>query len=68
MNLDTLLSLVGDIPVSEQIAIAIDNHTHKDYVNRNEVEDLKKKIDLLLQLVGDKPVSDQIATALNNMK
>ena len=64
MNLDTLLSLVGDIPVSEQITIAIDNHTHKDYVNRSEIEDLQKKIELLLQLVGDTPVSEQIKAAI----
>ena len=68
MNLDTLYSLIGDIPVSDQIMIALENHNHKDYVSRNEIEDLKKKVEMLLQLVGDTSVSDQIAIALNNMK
>lgn len=71
MNLDTLFSLVGDTPVSEQIAIALKDmapkaHTHVEYADRNEVEDLKQKIELLLQLVGDISVSDQIAMALKN--
>jgi hypothetical protein len=68
MNLDTLLSLVGDIPVSEQIAAAISTHSHSDCATKSEVEDLKRKIELLLALVGDTPVSDQIADAINNIK
>ena len=37
MNLDTLFSLVGDIPVSEQIMTAIASHNHSEYVTKNEV-------------------------------
>lgn len=68
MNLDTLLSIIGDIPVSEQIMTAIDGHIHSDYATKSEVEDLKKKIELLLELVGDYPVSEQIVDAIKNIK
>lgn len=68
MNLETLISLIGDIPVSEQIITAISGHTHSDYATKSEVEDLKKKIEMLLQLVGDTSVADQIAMAIENIK
>lgn len=73
MNLDTLLCLVGDTPVSEQIAVAIKDmapkaHIHTECADRSEVEELKRKIDLLLTLVGDTSVADQIAMALKNIK
>ena len=73
MNLDTLFSLIGDTPVSEQIAIALKDmapkaHMHTECADRNEVEELKRKIDLLLTLVGDTPVAEQIEIALKNMK
>ena len=70
---DTLNHLVGDAPVSEQIATALarmaaDNHTHDDYATRDEVEQLKKKIDMLMDLVGDTPVSEQIYAVIKNIK
>ena len=73
MNIDTLFSLVGDTPVSEQIAAALKDmapkaHMHTECADRNEVEDLKRKVELLLQLVGDTSVADQIAIALKNIK
>lgn len=68
MNLDTLFSLVGDTPVSEQIMAAIASHNHSDCATKTEVEELKRKIELLLELVGDTSVSDQITIALKNMK
>ena len=73
MDLDTLLSLIGDTPVSEQIAVAIQDmapkaHMHHECADRKEVEELKQKIELLLQLVGDTPVADQIAMAVQNIK
>ena len=73
MNIDTLFTVVGDIPVSEQIAVALKDmatkaHTHKEYADRNDVEELKQKIELLLVLVGDTSVADQIAIALKNIK
>jgi hypothetical protein len=71
--LDTLHSLVGDTPVSEQLGTALDRmsaktHDHDQYALRIEVEELKKKIDLLYDLVGDMPVSEQINAAINNIK
>ena len=68
MNTDTLLNLIGDTPVSEQIATAIACHDHKDCAKSTEVEELKRKIDLLFQLIGDMPVSEQIEMALKNTK
>lgn len=67
---NTILSLIGDVPVSEQIATAIErmalkDHAH-DYATRSEIEDLKKKIDMLMDLVGDTSVADQIARAIIN--
>ena len=73
MNQDTIDSLIGDVPVSEQLGAALErmapkDHTHGNYATCDEIADLKKKIDMLLELVGDVPVADQIATAINNMK
>lgn len=68
MNQDTLYSLIGDIPVSEQIMSAIASHKHSDCATKDEVEDLKRKIDLLLELVGDTSVAEQISIALKNIK
>lgn len=66
----TLDFLIGDVPVSEQLAAALDrmatkDHNH-DYATRTEIEDLKRKIDMLMDLVGDTRVADQIAMALKN--
>ena len=70
---DTLDNLIGDVPVSEQLGAALDrmalkDHTHDDYVSRDEVEDLKRKIQMLIDLVGDVPISEQIYIAINNIK
>lgn len=65
--------LIGDVPVSEQLAAALErmapkDHTHSDYATCNEVEELKRKIELLMELVGDTRVADQIAMAIKNIK
>lgn len=70
---NTIDNLIGDVPVSEQVAAALDrmaskDHTHSDYATRDEVEELKKKVEMLMNLVGDTGVADQIAMALNNIK
>ena len=62
--------VVGDTPVSEQLAVALDrmspkNHTHDEYVTRAEVNVLKRDVEKLLDLVGDIPVSEQINMAIN---
>ena len=73
IDLNTISYLIGDTPVPEQLGEALSNvaskeHTHDEYANYNEVEDLKKKVEMLLQLVGDTSVADQIAVAINNIK
>lgn len=69
---DTISTLIGDVPVSEQLAAALErmapkDHAH-DYATHDEIEDLKKKIDLLMDLVGDTSVSEQIQNAIRNIK
>lgn len=69
---NTLDTLIGDVPVSEQLAAALErmapkDHTH-DYATHDEIEDLKTKIDLLMDLVGDTSVSEQIQNAIKNIK
>lgn len=70
MDLD---SLIGDVPVSEQLGAALKhmapkNHVHDNYATREEVEILNTKIEMLLNLVGDISVADQIVMAINNIK
>jgi len=70
---NTLDTLIGDVPVSEQLAAALErmapkDHTHSDCASRSEVEELKQKIEELMALVGDTRVADQIAMALKNNK
>ena len=70
---NTIDTIIGDVPVSEQIAAALERmapkcHEHKDYASRNEVEELKRKIEMLMDLIGDTRVADQIAMALKNNK
>lgn len=69
---NTIDNLIGDVPVSEQLAAALErmapkDHTH-DYATRSEVEELRRKIDMLMDLIGDTSVADQIVIALNNIK
>ena len=70
---DNISTLIGDVPVSEQLAAALErmaskDHVHDDCATRSEVQELRRKIDLLMDLVGDTRVADQIAMALNNKK
>jgi len=70
---NTIENLIGDVPVSEQVAAALEHmapkdHVHNDYATRGEVEELKQKVEMLMNLVGDTGVADQIAMALNNIK
>ena len=70
---NTLSALIGDVPVSEQLAAALErmapkDHEHNDCATREEVQELRRKIDLLMDLVGDTKVADQIAIALNHNK
>ena len=71
MDQNTLDTLIGDVPVSEQMAAALErmatkDHTH-DYVTYEEFTDLKQKIEMLMDLVGDTSVAEQIQMALKNI-
>lgn len=66
---DTIETLIGDTPVSEQLGAALSymapkEHVHCDYITRKEYEILKKQVELLIELVGDTPVAEQISLAL----
>ena len=68
---NTLDSLIGDVPVSEQLGAALErmaskSHTHEEYALRDEVSELKRKIDMLMNLVGDESVASQINNAIIN--
>lgn len=70
---NTIDDLIGDVPVSEQLAAALErmapkDHTHSDCATKSEVEELRRKIEMLMDLVGDTSVADQIAMAFNNIK
>lgn len=70
---NTLDTLIGDVPVSEQLAAALErmapkDHAHSDCATRKEVEELRRQIEVLMDLVGDTRVADQIAIALKNIK
>lgn len=72
MNENAIDNLIGDVPVSEQLAAALERmapkeHIHSNCATRDEVEELKKKIEMLMDLVGDIPISEQIALALKNI-
>ena len=73
MDQNTLDHLIGDVPVAEQLAVALNrmatkDHSHENYVTRDEVDDLIQKINALMNLVGDTSVADQISAALRNKK
>lgn len=66
---EAIENIIGDTPVSVQLAMALDNmaekdHKHEEYATKYEVENLNKKIDMLIDLVGDVSVSEQIYTAI----
>ena len=70
---DILESLIGDVPVSEQLGTALTHmakkeHTHDEYALRKEVDLLKLEIEKLTSLVGDVAVSEQINAAINEIK
>lgn len=70
---DTIEVLIGDTPVSEQLGAALSymapkEHTHDNYVTREEYEILRQQVELLLELVGDMSVAEQISTAINTAK
>lgn len=70
---DQINTLIGDVPVSEQLSIALGclapkDHTHDNYVTLDDFNELKKQFEALSNLVGDMPVSIQINAAFKNNK
>lgn len=60
---------MGDVPVSEQLGAALQHmapkeHTHDNYITREEYEILRRQVELLLDLVGDTSVANQISAAI----
>lgn len=69
---DDLDGIVGDVPVSEQLAVALSrmavkDHKHEDYATRVELMELKRVVEKLVELVGDVPVSEQIYNVIKNI-
>ena len=63
-------TLIGDTPVSEQLGAALSymahkEHTHDNYVTREEYEKLLRQVEQLLELVGDVSVAEQISAAIS---
>ncbi|MGN5456810.1 MAG: hypothetical protein ACI4XN_12515 [Candidatus Kurthia intestinigallinarum] len=65
--------IVGDVPVSEQLGIALSHmatkdHNHDEYALSTEVEALRNDVDRLIDLVGDISVSEQITESIDRIK
>ena len=63
-------TIIGDTPVSEQLAAALNgmapkDHSHEEYVTITEFNKLKSEVKKLIELVGDTSVSEQINVAMN---
>jgi hypothetical protein len=63
-------TLIGDVPVSEQLGAALEHMASKEQVQAlcDEVKELKRKINVLTDLVGDESVAVQIGNAIKNIK
>lgn len=67
-KLSAIEATIGDIPVSEQICVALNSAADKRSTQElsEEVSALKRKVENLIGLVGDIPVAEQISMAINN--
>lgn len=66
-------TLIGDVPVSEQLAAALERmaskeHKHENYITCDEFEKLKQVVENLVDLIGDESVASQINNAIKNLK
>lgn len=59
--------IIGDTPVSVQLAMALDKMASKEDVNAlsAELRALRNEVEKLIELVGDIPVSEQINMVIN---
>lgn len=69
--LSHIQSIIGDVPVSNQLSAALDHmadksHKHDEYATKIELDALRKEIEKLNELIGDTSVSNQINNAINN--
>lgn len=66
-------TLIGDVPVAEQLATALERmaskeHKHENYITCEEFEKLKQVVENLVDLVGDESVANQINNVIKNLK
>lgn len=59
--------LIGDTPVSVQLAMALEKMASREDVNtlRNDIKVLSEEVERLIALVGDLSVSEQISLAIS---
>lgn len=62
---DIVDTLIGDTPISVQLAAALEKHTHDNYVLKTEFDALKDQVEKILDLIGDTSVAEQINAAIN---
>ena len=64
---DVAEEIIGDTPVSVQLATALNGMASKEDVNAlsSEMRALRKEVEKLIELVGDTSVSEQINNAIN---
>lgn len=67
MLVDIVEPLIGDTPISVQLATALNGMASKEDVLalRKDVNKLCREVEKLMELVGDIPVSAQINIAMN---
>ena len=66
---DVIDTLIGDTPISVQLAAALNkmspkDHEHESYVSRKDFNDLKAQVEKLIDLIGDTSVAEQIDAAI----
>ena len=64
---DKIELIIGDTPVSVQLATALNDMASKEDVNAlsTELRALRKEVEKLIELVGDVSVSEQINMVIN---
>lgn len=67
---DMVEPIIGDTPVSVQLATALNGMASKEDVNAlsTELKALRKEVEKLIELVGDISVSEQINMVMQNNK